>query len=52
MATILALPWLVIWAAALIVLGQRRAPDIPFEHPLAWILAIVSPIIAWNQFRG
>lgn len=48
----MAVPWVVIWISALIVLDQRRAPDIPFEHPLAWLLAISSPIMVWSQFRG
>lgn len=50
-ATILTLPWAVIWIAALIVLAQRRPAAIPFEYPLAWLLVIASPLIAWNQLR-
>jgi hypothetical protein len=48
----MALPWIVIWISALIVLAQRRACEIPFEHPLARILTISSPIMVWSQFRG
>jgi hypothetical protein len=49
---ITALPWLVIWIAALVILAQRHFSGIPFEHTLAWVLAILSPMIAWLQFRA
>jgi hypothetical protein len=51
LATITALPWLVIWIAAVITLSQKRMSDIPFEYPLAWLLAIASPLMAWHLFR-
>lgn len=51
LATITALPWLIIWIAALIILLGRRASDIPFEYPLALILTIASPFVAWYFFR-
>lgn len=51
-ATLTALPWLFIWIAALVILAENRFQDIPFEHSLAWILAIGSPLAAWRQLRG
>jgi len=50
-ATITALPWLVIWVAALIILLQGSSPEIPFEHTLTWLLVIGSPLMAWIQFK-
>lgn len=51
-ATITALPWLLIWIAALVTLANDRSSDIPFEHTLAWILSVGSPLAAWRQFKG
>jgi hypothetical protein len=47
---IMALPWLIIWVAALTTLGKKQA-DIPFEYPLAFLLAFASPWMAWKLFR-
>jgi hypothetical protein len=52
MAAITALPWLMIWIAALVTLQQDRFSDVPFERLLAWTLAVGSPLLAWKQFRG
>jgi hypothetical protein len=51
LATITALPWLVIWIAALITLLGKNASDVPFEYPLALVLTITCPLVAWYFFR-
>lgn len=51
LATVTALPWLLIWIAALVILVGRRGTDVPFEYPLAVALTIASPLVAWYFFR-
>jgi hypothetical protein len=50
-AKIVAVPWLVIWIAALVTLGQNHPPDIPFERSVAVLLVITAPFIVWKLFR-
>lgn len=48
---IVAIPWLIIWIAALVTLGQNRLADIPFERSVALLLAVAIPLIVWKLFR-
>ena len=51
-AKITAVPWLVIWIAALVTLMVKSGSSgIPFEHLLAWVLLIAAPCMAWFQFK-
>lgn len=51
-AKIVAVPWLLIWIAAIITLSQKRFSDIPFEGSVALLLTIAAPWIVWKLIHG